>query len=93
MADEQHSASTADIHQEIETLKSDLRKLQSDLRDVTNTMWSMGRQSYQQTSDELHERVESSMQQVQDYMQRQPFTTVAVCFVSGFVLGKLFSRR
>jgi ElaB/YqjD/DUF883 family membrane-anchored ribosome-binding protein len=82
-----------DLHGEVESLKSDLRKIQSDLSEITDTLWSMGCSSYEQASDSVHEKVEQSMGQVRDYMQRQPLATVAVAFISGLVLGKLFSRR
>ena len=84
---------TDDLHGEVEALKSDLRKIQSDLREITDTLWGMGRSSYEQASDSMHEKVEHTMGQVRDTMQRQPLTTVAVAFISGVVLGKLFSRR
>jgi ElaB/YqjD/DUF883 family membrane-anchored ribosome-binding protein len=89
---EQDEQTTGDLHQEIDTLKSDLRKLQSDVRDITDTLWNMGRESYSETSEQLHSQLDSSMQQAQDYVQRRPLATVAGCFIGGFILGKLFSR-
>jgi len=89
---EQQEQTTGDLHQEIDTLKADLRKIQSDVREITDTLWTMGRDSYNETSEQMQERIESSLQQAQDYVQRRPLATVAGCFIAGFVLGKLFSR-
>jgi ElaB/YqjD/DUF883 family membrane-anchored ribosome-binding protein len=95
MAEEQQEQrqTAGDLHDEVDALKADLRQLQTDLRQVTNSLWDVGQQSYRQTSEQMHDRVESSLKQAEDYVQRQPLKTVAICFVSGFVLGKLFSRR
>jgi ElaB/YqjD/DUF883 family membrane-anchored ribosome-binding protein len=89
----QSQSRSDDLQAEVESLKSDLQRLQGDLRQVSDKAWGVGRSTYNATSDAVHERVEHSMQQVQDAMQRQPITTVLVTFVSGVVFGKLFSRR
>jgi ElaB/YqjD/DUF883 family membrane-anchored ribosome-binding protein len=94
MAEEsQQQRTSGELHEEVDALKADLRKLQSDLREITNTLWDMGETSYRQTSDRVHDQVEGSIKQAEDYVRRQPLKTVAFCFISGLVVGKLFSRR
>jgi ElaB/YqjD/DUF883 family membrane-anchored ribosome-binding protein len=90
---EEQTQSQHDLHGEVESLKADLHKLQSDLREITDTIWGMGQQSYQHASDSMHESVEHGLHQVEDYVSRQPIKTLIMAFVGGLVLGKLFSRR
>lgn len=91
MADNQ--GQTENLQSEVDSLKSDLHKIQSDLREITNTLWSMGQHSYDSASDTVHSKVEHSMEKLNDYVQKQPVTTVVTAFAAGLVVGKLFGRR
>ena len=84
---------TENLEAEVESLKSDLHKLQGDLREVSETLWSMGRHSYESASGTVHGKIDASMEQVNQYMKERPVTTVLTAFAAGLVVGKLFSRR
>ena len=82
-----------ELHNEMDALKADMQKIQEDLRELAQTLVQRGRASANEFQDRARAQVESSVEQLHDYVEERPMTVVAGAFAAGLVFGMIFGRR
>jgi ElaB/YqjD/DUF883 family membrane-anchored ribosome-binding protein len=80
------------LRTELQTLREDLAKLQTDLRAVAQSMVESGKRQAKQTGQRLNEQMESTLDTVQDYIEERPIATVAIAFMTGMLMGRILGR-
>lgn len=89
---EQGGRSSEQLQKEMQRLREDLRKVQGDLQQIAESAVGWGRQSYEQARDLASQRVETGMDQIEQYVRERPITTVLVAFGLGLITGTIFRR-
>ena len=82
-----------DLASEMANLKSDLRKVKDDIRSIADALMSQGRSSAANVRDRVQERLESSVETVQEYFEQRPITSLLVVLGVGLVIGKLLNSK
>ncbi len=82
---------TSELQSELAALKQDLSKVRTDVRGLAETLVDLGKGSAQKVRSDVEGRVESSLESLQEHIEKRPVTTVAVAFAVGLVAGKLFT--
>lgn len=80
------------MQQEMQTLREDLQRVQRDLQQMAESAVGYGRESYEQARRAASEQMETGIEQVEQYMQERPLTTVLIAFGIGLITGTLFRR-
>lgn len=84
--------SSEQLQEEMHTLREDLRKVQGDLQQIAESAVSWGRESYEQARDVASHRMETGMDQVEQYVRQRPITMVLTAFGIGLLMGAIFRR-
>jgi len=85
--------SDADLQKEIEALKTDLAQIRDDLGGLTDSLVGRGKDTVTHLRKSGEERVDKSIQSVEQYVREQPLTTLLVSFGVGLLTGLVFTRK
>ncbi len=93
-----------DLKKDVEALRDDLDALRGDLGQLLGTLKTKTSNRAETEIDALRRRVERVAGDIQsggrdaaravgDQIEERPFTSIAMAFAIGLVLGRLFDRR
>ncbi len=83
----------AQLSSELEKLKQDFGKLQSDLATVMRTLGAQGKQKMQAAYDSASEYGKDALDAGRKTIEERPLTSVLVAFITGVLIAKLLDRK
>ena len=83
----------AQLSSEMEKLKQDFGKLQSDLASVMRTLGTQGKQKMQAAYDSACEYSKDALETGRKTIEERPLTSVLVAFITGVLIAKLLDRK
>jgi ElaB/YqjD/DUF883 family membrane-anchored ribosome-binding protein len=78
---------------DIEILKADLAKIKDDLASLAGSLVDRGRQSARAVRQTIEDKVGSSVDALESFVEERPLTTVMLAFGAGIVTAMLLRRR
>lgn len=93
-----------DLNKDVDAIKADLDALRKDLASVLETIKGTAKSRAHAEFDDLHKRMNQiaaelqasgrdSLRAVEGQIGEKPLVSVAIAFVVGLMIGKLFDRR
>jgi ElaB/YqjD/DUF883 family membrane-anchored ribosome-binding protein len=97
-------AGEPDLKKDVEALRADLDALRSDLGQILGTLKSKSGNRAEAEIDAIRKRIERVAGDIQsggretaravgEQIEERPFTSIAMAFAVGLVLGRLFDRH
>ena len=87
------TTNNGELHAEVTSLKADLIRVRKDLTDMASTLLERGRRSVRSAGHDVRQRVDDSLQGVQDYVKDRPFTSTLMALGAGLLIGTLIRRK
>lgn len=81
-----------DLQSDVDALKDDLGRIHDDMRSITETLLKTGKGKAEHARDQVKNQFDQGMDQVEDFIEKQPLLTVIIAFAIGLVVGKIFTR-
>ncbi len=82
-----------DLHNEVEALKQDLLRVRNDLKTIGEDLFERGKASAKAAKQAVGQRMDSSLETVQNCVEERPMTCVLTAFGVGLLVGGLLSLR
>lgn len=78
---------------DIEILKADLAKIKDDLASLAGSLVDRGRQSARAVRKTVEDKVSTSVDALESFVEERPLTTVMLAFGAGIVTAMLLRRK
>jgi ElaB/YqjD/DUF883 family membrane-anchored ribosome-binding protein len=84
---------TAELQRDLATLKADLGTLMTAVKDLG---LEQGRETYErlrETGEQARVQVRAAQDNIEQYVESRPLTSVLIAFGTGFAIGSLLGNR
>lgn len=84
--------SNQELQEQMDALRKDFAGLTSTLKDMSASYAKDGQARVKSAADEAQKQVKDSLGRAQNEVEQHPFSSMAVSFGVGLLLGKLLDR-
>ena len=85
-------SSKPNLESDVDALKDDLGRIRDDLRKLSESLLKTGKGKAEHARDQVKSQFDDGIDQVEDFIEKQPLLVVVIAFAIGLIAGKLFSR-
>jgi ElaB/YqjD/DUF883 family membrane-anchored ribosome-binding protein len=84
---------TAELKQELATLRADLGSLMTAVKDLGVEQGRMAYGRLRETGEQARAQARAAQENIEQYVEAKPLTSVLIAFGTGFVIGSLLGNR
>ncbi len=82
-----------DLQEQLNNLRNDFAEVTKTVREMSAATAQQGQERLRDTAKRTRAQARESLNTVQDEIEQRPYTSMAVAFSAGLLLGKLFNRH
>lgn len=86
------ASNNQELQEQLDALRKDFGDLTTTLKDMTTTYAKAGQDRVKDAADSAGRQAKESFNRAQDEVEAHPYTSMAVAFGVGLVLGKILDR-